>query len=330
VVRLREVKVRGVLGLVLLALAVLALLPLKPPVPAMDVAPSPPLEVDAVPDRVPELLPLILAEHAKGVVERGCGVMTLFTMELKWKVRELRLLARAYPNSAARHATRIATDRGADFLNRDGAIWLLGLLAQAGRKDVEAELVGLAHDPDPLVANSALSRLAEADDLGVHRALYREQAPGSWVAVRALSFWPDPATEAILRPLAAAEPGGELRLTAEDALRKLALLSSEEGRAALLEMKDSMSTRWAVRAARIHALPGAVAALRRRLDAAPLASYLIQSTIPSRDDKFYDDVLVTYHRMGGRLSEREDQRLRYFGYVGDPVERLAELYALTK
>src|SRR5687768_10429308 len=154
--------------------------------------------------------------------------MTVFTLELKWKVRELRLLPRAYPNSAARHAKRIATDRGADFLSRDGAMWLLGLLAQAGRKDVEAELVGLAHDPDPLVANAALSRLAEADDLGVHRGLYRKCAHGSSVAVRALSFWSDPATEAVLRPLAAAEPPTNLSLGAQDALRKLALLSSGE------------------------------------------------------------------------------------------------------
>ena len=42
-------------------------------------------------------------------------------------------------------------------------------------------------------------------------------------------------------------------------------------------------------------------------------------------DRFHDDLLIILGEMGGTLTDLERSRLRTFGYLVDPKERLAEL-----
>ncbi len=145
-------------------------------------------------------------------------------------------------------------------------------------------------------------------------------------------------------------PRQDAAIHAERAHTKLGILLSPERdevvRSILEDRQESRFgtygwRRWALRVARSIPLPSLKEILRRRLDineewhrqyfAAHPSEALNNGLERSfeRGDPLmlldFDDMLVHYWEMGGKLNELEKKRLRYAGYACDAAQRLAEL-----
>jgi hypothetical protein len=317
---------------------------------------------DPHPEQLTAFFRKAVGEYRRQMSEPQHGLVGRFSVELIYKLRELRLLALGYPEAIKGQAGSLAQDASADVLERFAALYVLGILRGGGDKEAESLLIRLSEDGDERIASEAVGNLASTDDQGVHRVLYRRKAQaGVTKAIRELPYWPDPETSTTLRGILAALPQGKqqpaygIRLAAENALQRIGLLESAAGQREVLAIiedhkKDSRSTPWALRAARVNSLSGALDAMRRRLDAGlqnatdtierERASALRSLELPSlsneftqtttrlhSEDQYFDEVLLAYSQMGGKLSPPEQKRLEYFGYACDPRKRLAELMA---
>src|SRR5262249_41150237 len=94
--------------------------------------------------------------------------------------------------------------------------------------------------------------------------------------------------------------------------------------------------RWALRVVQKNPTPETIDCLRRRLEsgesqAASEGKWTVgpteQGYMESTRDLYFDEVLLTYFSLGGQLNETESTRLRFFGYLGEPKERLEALLA---
>lgn len=280
-----------------------------------------------------------------------------FQEESLFHYREARLLALTHPEKAEAFAAALAQDGSAPPGDRDFAVYMLHVLARAGRKSAGTVLYGLASGSNGPLASLALGSLAEADPQGSHRALYWSRSDeGSEAAVEALGRWADPGTTARLQkhlqiPPGAPYPAGQLRATAETALRRVEQLSSAAAEdhvvAAIKTVKEHKVADlfWAISVARQSRSPRVLDAMRERLDAGYSGAELrvaVRTTLePSEPvesliansptfatltgDLHHDEVLVALWELGGKLQPREQARLRTFGYGNDPAERLREL-----
>ncbi len=288
--------------------------------------------------------------------ESSAGGILRFCYEEVLHIREARLLALACPDLAEKHATALALDTTADNEHRRYATFVLGALAKNGDKSAEATLYQVSCGKDDPIIEEALRMLSEADGQGEYRTLYwtkcREAHESAFYYA---TYWEDVSTRQLMRELTHApsdrpSPEGSMGLSARYALERLDILaaSSTPGQGPLYDMLENPAHRmaiwfpWALRAAAARNLPGLDAILRRRLDRVEtaLANQIRIGEPPWQDpfvkdgnigasggDKFLDDVLLACGERGGKLTELETRRLRYFGYFCDPMERLLELLA---
>lgn len=310
--------------------------------------------------QVAEWFRKVISSHRQSMSEPSHGVKNRFAREARFKLVELRLLSLAFPEWMKHEALTLAQDDAAQLLDRFAAFYVLGVLSRNGEKEAEAVLAHLSRSKDVGIASEALRRLSESDDAGAHRALYRERAlAGDPLAFRALSFWSDGSSIQALReyigssPTGTQQPAYELRLAAEDALNKISLLSTTAGQHQVLLIledptKDSKNTPWASRAASTSNLLGATQAMRKRLDTVIMKTkeefdtvrkesgesieasdyskeFSTSTTLFNRIDPAFDDVLEGYAKMGGALNALEAARLRHFGYMCDPLERVHQV-----
>ncbi len=264
--------------------------------------------------------------------------------------REARLLAKVFPEISEKVASEVVLNRDADWLERAYALSMLNYIIREGSQTASSILLTLARDFDKRIADAAMVTLADADRDGLHKDLYWERCRGGSIAAyQVLSLWPDPATISEMKRLMDVD----VNPYAEDVLRRLETLSSpdwEDRIASLLEDSHTpgiLDPEWAIAVTRSRRPAKVMETLRERLNSgfaeaqrswerasrgSRNVSFEMQyATVPElarlTDDPDYDQMLVAYFEMGGKLMDVELKRLRTFGYGCDPRERLLELMA---
>jgi len=306
----------------------------------------------------------LLARYRGAMVKTwGHHKLTIFECQVFFHLREGRLLAWAYPEETETVACAIAQNPTAETYDRSYAIYLLGILACKGRKNAEGALLSLASASNP-PSHEALHALYTSDDSGQYRVLYLSRCSDvSLDALRMVGMWVDPRTTDLMGELIRKYPGQEfpaceIRGEAEQAMRQIEILTSPDWASQLLpilsgEKHDRFNwTEWAMRTAKMRGMPNLTDIYRKRLDrgeerirrwertlieegiSTPENSYKRQFleayVLHEADDTSFDDVLIAYSELGGKLSDLEQRRLRFFGYACDPKQRLEELLASGK
>ncbi len=302
---------------------------------------------------VMKLLSAYAQKYRSARKESSAGGILRFCYEEVFHIREARLLALACPGAAEKHATALVLDTTANHDDRRYAAFVLGALAKNGGKSAEDSLYQISCGKEDPIIEETLWMLSEADSQGAYRTLYwtkcREAHLSAFVYA---AYWDDDSTRRLFSELAQApsdqpHPRGAIPVAARHGLEQLHMISSPSGRERFLELLQNPADRdvlwfpWALRAAAAKDLPGLDAILRRRLDAAEAIMvkkgrigdpqwpdlFVKDGNIAGGADKFFDDVLLAYAERGGKLTEMETRRLRYFGYFCDPMERLLEIVA---
>jgi hypothetical protein len=264
--------------------------------------------------------------------------------------REARLAANAYPEVTARLALAVALDTSADWVERAYTVSMLQNLSKSGSSSCSAALQSMANDLDPRVADLALAALASADSEGLARGLYWDRCKkGSVTGYRIVSHYADSETASLLREILATGRS----FYAEEALERVQVLQSadwEQKLGAILKPArsnetDTRAAQWALDMVERKRTPYLLQVLRSRLDhglANALTTWksgslgVATSTFDNEmkcspdiidltKDPIYDESLVVYGQSGGTLSELERGRLREFGFLCDPKQRLREL-----
>lgn len=267
-----------------------------------------------------------------------------------------RLLALSRPRETEQAAIPILADPTADHLDVELATYLMGILARSGSKGAEGQLLQIAGGSDPGLVSIALKAIYSYDREGQFRYLYRDRcAEGLMSAFSNGPYWADITTAQTLETVASGfsprppEEQATLSLLAKEGLARLAILQSPNRDAkldAILESATGESfgdletirrQEWALQVAEMAPTPNLVDLLKKRLDrdAATAKSFAesfgrtLNSTTSgfahATGDDFYDQVLLTYQRLEGPLTEEQKRRLMHFGYLGKPEERLQEL-----
>jgi hypothetical protein len=294
--------------------------------------------------------PCVLGERAEGA----------------WALHRLaRLLTLASPEVMESLLTTRARDPAGDHHARWFCIALLGELSRHGRINVDATLHELARGSDKSLSGSALRELSVTDLDGRYLELYLSKCHEKvWSAFDAVPFWNAQAAIQEMERFVATSPGmyypeSEMRLSAEEVLEKIRILSSGEYDKEVERILSGTSENnhwlpWAVKAAKMRSLPSALNALRRRLDIAEnpfhsdasqeerrefaemericgtVAEKLAAGCSTGLYDTGFVDTLIAYAEMGGKLNGIEERRLYYLGYGCDPRKRLDELLAPGK
>lgn len=288
-----------------------------------------------------------------------------FQAEAMSHFRQGRLLALAYPGEMELLLTGIARNASMDDLSRRLAITLLGVLAVNGRPGAETVLAEVASGTNKSLVKAALIELAHSDLKGAYLPLYVSKCKeGVKAAFAAASFWEDAGAIRALEAVQATSTGTsgdqmELRYGAEEALSKIRMLASPELEKQVQAILQGNSESedwlpWAVKLAKMRNLSGSTEALRRHLDRVEelnrdsgsvegraeaalrdqvlgdRATRLAQGDPTGPQDALYDDALVAYWQLGGKLNEGERRRLYHFGYACEPRQRLEELNSTGK
>ena len=235
---------------------------------------------------------------------------------LAWQWRqgltELRLFAGAYPDIAEAWARQAAVDEETVWERRP-AVHVLGYLAAARCEGVDGLLARIAGDDVDPLRRLALSVLVEADLYGRHRELYKKRARAAESeAIQALSTCPDPEGVDILLDLGTVEAWESLeRIAGFGSKSRVGFLKqcimSDEGRSGRRE--------WAIRMARRDRAPWLLSVLSQALDRDA-------STDPPGSSGL---LLQALAESGGWVSSENKARLRRYGYLCEPRERLAEV-----
>lgn len=276
-----------------------------------------------------------------------------FDVETTSGVREARLAAKVFPEATEKIALSKALDPHADPYERGFAIAMLNFLGREGRPAALAALQTLARDADDRIAGPALAGLAASDKDGQYRQLYWDGCRrGLSTSFNLVSYWYDAGTVAEMTALRAAGTNPN----AEQVLQRMEILGAPDWEQRLEtvlrdpENGDLSALRWVITVARLRQSTTLMRVLRDRLDLAhseakeewgkvggqdkALSFETLMSTSPEfaamTNDAVYDDALVAFAEMGGKVTELERRRLRESGYLCDPKERLAELLSLGR
>jgi hypothetical protein len=191
------------------------------------------------------------------------------------------------------------------------------------------------------------------DKEGRHRAIYWTKcSERQFDAFEYGPYWVDQQTKQVLTQINEKyDTPSTPDYSSREALARMAILESPQ-RARTLDqlISDSWDRKerpqdanlrqgWALRVARFNPTDRTVEFLRRRLDRDEVVAMGVEiadgqplpSTHPgychaARDD-YYDEALLTYVALGRQPNATETLRLRYYGYLGDPKERLEALLA---
>jgi hypothetical protein len=304
-----------------------------------------------VAERLPKLLNRFVQEYRSA----GGAGRSRFASEEGNLLVEARLLARINPKALLDAIAKIAEDSTASPLLRNYTLSVLGILMEEGERRAAEPLRRLCEDRDSGVAGLALEILAQRDIECLYRDLYsRKAAEGEYAAMAALTLHPNDGSRSLLAALSrkwtdSRAAGAKLALRQTDMLMandwptSIGRIISQPGRG---ELED---TTWALAVARNRAPQDLSRWARNRIDRTLAKARQMRQevavdagqrgielsafdrdlrsagSIPEIQDPFFDDVLVALYRIGGELSESERARLRTFGYVGDPAQRLKEL-----
>lgn len=280
-----------------------------------------------------------------------------FAEETLFHFREARLLALSYPEEAFEAARRLALDPSADSSERGWSLYVLGVLAKEGvASAVESLYTAACNEKDERLNNRAVRYLYLADRQGSNRHLYLAKCQeGSFESFEAVSHWPDTSTISVMKTIAVSLRGQQYpacehaALAEETLLRMEHLMASdkEERIAGILggpiEKTTREQTLWALRIAEAQPTAQLINVLRQRLDRAEervtarthervaaggtADNFVTMPTLMTTGDPNFDDVLLSFFELGGKLNDWEKLRLRNFGYACDSKERLAELLA---
>jgi hypothetical protein len=252
----------------------------------------------------------------------------------------------------AEDLTRSRTDRIFGLLS-------LGILLEEEFPAAKEPLLRLTEDRDHNLAEQALHALSKCDPEGRHRDLYLRKAKAmTHAAIEAIGVWGGPGERALLSRLHESWKASNFleQYVADQEMRHLDLLGSNDWRDRLSGIlvdtagNESRHVPWAIAAARLRDPDSLRGWLRNRLDRSlQLAeaecremqaisrargvegppefksTFASEPDIPGIGDLYFDDVLVAYYRIGGKLSRQEAARLTTFGYLGDPLPRVNAL-----
>ncbi len=295
-----------------------------------------------------------LLDHHRKARNQFEGVATGNNDCLTWRETygyiQGRLLAICYPDECEKlMASMLAT--GASPEDMLLATRMLGVLASRGSRSAESALLTVAQSTNPRVACRAMEELFASDKEGRHRALYWTKCL-EYVrdAFEFGPYWADEQTKNILEQVCAKyhTPDSPAYRVKESADR-MSILESKD-RAAKLNQILSLSPdredvsevvfarqRWALRVVQLNPTENTVEILKRRLefDEVMASRQLIESSEPpgpthpgyvhATRDEYYDEALLAYQALGGKLNEHQSRRLTYYGYLGDPKARLMAL-----
>jgi hypothetical protein len=227
------------------------------------------------------------------------------------------------------------------------------LTRECGSKAAENLLVRLVQGKDPEVVAVALDELFSNDKDGVHRALYWTKcSEGMLLAFWQGPYWPDGQTRQSLQSFFEMKSTPQTKdFASGEAIERMGILESPDRPQKLDQLLSSDPIpgdatgkkfrwqHWVLNVVRRNPTENTVEILRKRLENGEVnaARVLIseerfppiEPTHPgyssATGDVFYDEALLTYQILGGKLNQFQEKRLRYYGYLGDPAERLAAL-----
>lgn len=266
---------------------------------------------------------------------------------------QARLLAISYPEETEKIVTRLLDDGKCDLEDIVFATKVLGLLAAQGKTSVEARLLQFAENADPRIATTAVDGLLAHDKQGRYRAVYWKKCSEGLLEVYDLGpYWADGQTKQMLQHIFDRDnsPESPDGFTAE-ALERLQILESPSRSEKLEQLlsgraepgdytKIHQRQTWALRVVQMDPTTSASEILRQRLDRDEVAAATRQADrvyeppgpthpgfVGATGDNYYDEVLLAYFSLGGTPNQFESRRLTYYGYLGDPKERLIALLA---
>ena len=277
-----------------------------------------------------------------------------FALDLTYGTLQARLLALSNPEEAESFALSIVRDGGADSEKVLFATKILAILLAEGRKQAEETLKALVQGSDKEVVPVALEALLANDKEGKNQSLYWHICSKDFQpAFQCGPLWTDNLTKQGLESRAAQYAAlNQDDYYSKEALARLSILESPQCAETLrqlvrgpnrdgrpegwtLERED-----WALHVIQLHPTAETLEVLKERLTRAENggADLIARGVVlppptdlsyPSWADKNYDKFLVAYLQLGGKLNEAETSRLTYFGYLGNPKEKLQALMTVT-
>jgi len=276
-----------------------------------------------------------------------------FAWDTAYGYTQARLLALCYPSEVETLALETVKDNQATLDDLIFSAKILGILAAQGRKAAEVGLVGLLESTkNGEIIATALDSLMSYDKEGRHRGIYWSKcSQGQLDAFEYGPYWVDRQTKQVLMEIKEKRDSPNApHYYVREALARMDILDSPD-RAAKMDsfIADSWDPKerpenallrqnWALRVCQFSPTDRTLELLRHRLDrdegialGVPVRpnGQPAPSTNPgyaqAAGDDHFDQVLLTYLALGGRPNETESARLRHYGYLGDPKERLEAL-----
>lgn len=264
---------------------------------------------------------------------------------------QTRLLALCQPDDAEELALNTVESPQATQDDIIFGVKVLGVLAATGRPASQTALLKLiASNVNTPVVAAALDCLTSSDREGRYRDIYWSKClEKSFEAIEFGPYWADQQTK-----VAIAQIHKELNTPAatnfysKEAMERMAILESPSRSDQLDQLiadpwefnersaAAAYREPWALRMVQLSPTPETLSILRRRLDrgeseAAKSGNGPVGSTQrgyqDETHDRLYDECLLAYHVLGGKLNEIESARLEYYGYLGNPRERLNAMLA---
>jgi hypothetical protein len=266
---------------------------------------------------------------------------------------QARLLALCYPEDVETFILTVLGNPQSEPREILFCAKLLGVLAGKGKSSSEMSLVKILETTEPNIVAAALDALLSQDREGRHRGLYwKKCSEGVLEAFEYGPFWTDGQTKQILNQIFERDNTPDSpAFYSREALDRMTILESAD-RAALLDqlIRDVWESprapnadfrqSWALRVVGMNPTPRTLELLRQRLttDESQVSRFYVEGSInppgatrpgyqDDTGDTHFDLALLTYWRLGGKLNEFETVRLQYYGYLGDPKERLDVLLA---
>lgn len=298
-----------------------------------------------------------LIEHHRMVRKKFAGIPEAGRDGLSWShaygLIAARLLAITHPDETEACAVAILSDPQAGEDDVLFSIKTLEVLATEGRKAAENALAQAAQSRKWTTAHAALEALASCDKQGVHRGLYLNQLVNGTMEIAQLGpHWADAQTKSILQQLLneSTQPGKrKVGNFISEALARVTILEAGDRDGQLEQLiayrrgtdwpvKAVHRQVWALRVVQMSPTPKTLEVLRERLDVAEVEAMgvLEKDTdkkpraahpgyVHATGDDYYDQALLAYWRLGGKLNQVETQRLTHYGYLGDPRQKLQEI-----